>query len=534
LSDKEQMRRWSFLQSKVTLLAFLVTVGAVVVAIYAFQQKRKADEQTSLAEQRAKEAMQQQRMALEQRNIADSNKEQAIQQRELAFENERTALTQKEIADSQTRIAKKSEAEALLQQQLAEEQKIRAEKQKEIAEANAAEVIRQQEIASKEKAIAKEQTQTSNKLKELIDSRSIANESLLLLNENLVDSSRHKALYAYQLNKTNKGLRQNNDIYNALNSNWAKSIDDKNQSRIHTQPVRCITGMPDRNIIFTADESGILYESSIKNNSLQRVAFFSGKEEIRALAVSPDGTKLVAITFAGNGFIFNISANSISTSGSFKLQGIGKAVTFNDAGYFIVLSNKGMAKYQLSNLSAPVFFDKEGISAFTTGKNGKLYIASGNQVNIYNQWDDLTKGNVLMNMKYDSKVTSIAVDAYEQYIATGTNNGFIWLSNLKTGNVLWNRALHLSSVNDLKFAIIDNNIIQLASAGADQTIKLIDVKGILQNSQEDIITLKGHTKWIYALYYTPDGEWLFSTGGDSKVIAWKPSMADLYQTLSSK
>jgi WD40 repeat protein len=87
-------------------------------------------------------------------------------------------------------------------------------------------------------------------------------------------------------------------------------------------------------------------------------------------------------------------------------------------------------------------------------------------------------------------------------------------------------------VNDLKFAIVDNNKMQLASAGADQTIKLIDVKAILQkNYNEDVITLKGHDTWIYALYYTPDGLWLFSAGEDNKVIAWKPTMNNLYQTL---
>lgn len=96
----------------------------------------------------------------------------------------------------------------------------------------------------------------------------------------------------------------------------------------------------------------------------------------------------------------------------------------------------------------------------------------------------------------------------------------------------WYRALHLSIVRDLSFALVDKNKLLLASAGADQTIKLIDVKAALElNTSEDIITLNGHSKWIWKLYYAADERVLVSTGEDNRVITWKTSMADLYQSL---
>lgn len=533
-TEKIQTRRLRSART-VNILVSLVAIGAVSLAIYAFEQKRTADKQSSLAEQKAMEALQQQKIAVEQRNIADSNKELAIQQREIALENERTAIQQKEIATAETQKAEQSRREALQQKSLAEQQKNYAEQQKAIAEANAAEVIKQQKVADEQRAIAKEEKQISVKLKDLATSRRIANESILLLNQNLLDSSRSIALKAYTLNKINNGPLQNNDIYNALYINWIKSINSKNQSGIHKLPVHCIAGMPSGDIIFTADESGMVYESAIRNSGLQKIASYALKEEVRAIAVTRDGKKLVAITALGNGIILNVSPSDISPASNFKFPGTGKAVLFINNEDFLLLSSEGIGKYNIANITSEAFLSRSDINAFAIGKSGRFYIATGNHLKIYKDWDKVAQDKVTTSLRFDSRVTSVSVNEDEHYIAAGTYNGLISITDLRTNTNVWSKVLHLSRVNDLKFAAVDNAIMQLASAGADQTIKLIDLDAILQkNSAENIITLKGHSNWIYALYYTPGGDWLFSAGEDNKVIAWKPSMNNLYETLNKR
>src|SRR5262249_36421314 len=147
---------------------------------------------------------------------------------------------------------------------------------------------------------------------------------------------------------------------------------------------------------------------------------------------------------------------------------------------FIIVSSKGIGRYNAANAKDENFLNYDGISAFAIGKSGELYIASGNQVKIYTNWDDLAHNTSLAILNFDAKVTSVALDANEQYIAAGTYNGSIWINDLQTNNNVWNKALHLSSVNDLKFARVGNNELQLATASADQTIKLINVTAILQ------------------------------------------------------
>ncbi|HRI19921.1 MAG TPA: hypothetical protein PLA68_03165 [Panacibacter sp.] len=538
MNGKNKIQKNNAAETKIVMLFIsLVAIVAIVLAVYAFKQKKEAEEQTQIAKEKILQALQQQKIALEQRNIADSNKELALEQRELGLESEKKALEQKIIADTEMKRAEVNKQEALKQQDEADQQKANAEKQKSIAELNAQEAVKQQVLAENQKNIAEEEKRVAAKLEQLANSRGIAKESVLLLNENRFDSSRIKALEAYQLNKINNGPTQNADIYNALNANWAKSIGDKNQSGFHKTPVRCITGMPGNNIIFTADESGILIESIIANNSLQKIAAYATNEILRAISISPDGTKLVAISALGNAFVFSISSSGIVPFANFKFPGTGKGVAFTLNNEIVIASNKGIGKYRVSNnaIAGLSFLDYPAIAAFAAGKSGKFYIASGNRVKIYSSWENILYDSLAIIEQYDSKVSSLVVDDKEKYIAAGTYNGMVWMIDLKTGAVICNKALHLSSVNDLKIAVLDNGKMQLASAGADQTIKLTDINAILQkNYNQDIISLKGHTKWIYGLYYTPDGRWLFSAGEDNKVIAWRTTMSDLYQTLSNK
>jgi WD40 repeat protein len=531
LNHKKSLRR---IKTATLLISFIALI-AVLLSVYAFMQKREADEQAKLAQRNLTEAMEQQQIGLQQRTIADSNKEQAFEQRELALQSEKRALLQRNIADEESGKAEVSRFEALKQQTEAAQQKLYADQQTKIAEVNAEEAKKQQAEAETQRNIATHEIQISINLKELANSRKIAKESIVMMNEHHYDSSKDKALEAYMINSTNNGPLQNSDIYDAMNMNWTKSINNKNQFNFHNVPVRCISGITGSDIIFSADESGMICESVIKNSGAQKIASYSVKEEIRALSVSMQGDKLAVLTASGDGMIFKISTSDISLIANFRFHGTGKAVAFDAAENLIVVSGNGIGKYKLNDLDHPLFVSKEGINAFVIGKSGIFYVAQNNRVNIFKNWNDVVSNSLAGNQQYDSRVTSIAVDSYEEYLAAGTYNGYVFLSSTKSNDIFWSRALHSSGVNDLKFAIVNAGRLQLASAGADQVIRLMDVTSIAEKKYtEDIITLKGHSKWIYSLYYAQGGNWLCSSGEDSKVIAWKPTMNDLYKTLTPK
>ena len=198
------------------------------------------------------------------------------------------------------------------------------------------------------------------------------------------------------------------------------------------------------------------------------------------------------------------------------------------------MTNQEIARITINNIGVtqsskiPI----SNIASMAITKSGKLYIAKDTKLVVYNNFEELTLNNAAQTFNLPSRAISMAVDPSESLVAVGTYDGSIWLK--QNGNSALVLALHKSSVNDVKFNKLNSGSLQLASAGFDQTIKLIDVKQVLQTkSIEDIVTLNdgGHTKWIYQLWYSNDGEHLYSCGEDKKIIGWKKTMEGLYKVL---
>jgi len=165
------------------------------------------------------------------------------------------------------------------------------------------------------------------------------------------------------------------------------------------------------------------------------------------------------------------------------------------------------------------------------GKSGKVYISNFNKINVYNSVNNISKSP---DNSYSLKgqITSLAIDNSEDYLAAGSADGIIWVTNFSSKSKPISLALHQSSISDLKFGKILGNRLQLASAGKDQSIKLIDVKAnFSSNAPEDVLILKGHNLWVYALYYLSNGKYLFSVSEDQNIIGWVSSMADIQELL---
>lgn len=528
--------------SRVVIMVSVVALAAMFLSIYAFHLKNIATKQTTISVRKTAEAEHSRRLAEQQRKLADVSKEEALQEKQLAEKSKEVAIKQNEIANLAKIKAEQSRQEALVQKTKAEQQKINAEGQRVIAETKEKEAEVQRRNAEQQtiRALASEKAATnankvSNTLKNLAECRTMAYESILLFNEKKIDSSKTKASAAYRLNAENNGPLQNADIFNALQFNWVNDIQFRNQFTMHKAPVRAIAVRPGANVVFTADESGVLYVSSVTENGWKPISVFEVKEPIRALAVSPDGRRLVALTSVGNGIMFNISSDNIlSILSRFLFSGISKSVCFLGNDNLMITKNTGLIKSKISTAVTQESFVKgENISAAIVSKSGKIIIASGNTINVYENWEDIGL-NVSDTYRINTRVMSLAIDESEYYLAAGTYEGVVWVKNIRNNSSPVNLALHLSSVNDLKFSKLNNGRLQLASGGADQLIKLVDVKSAFSEKKEDIITLKGHSKWIYGLNYLTNVQLLLSVSEDTKAIVWKPVMSDLYHFLNKK
>ena len=532
IRHKEELQKQRLrITRRVTIIVSIIALLAFLLAIYSFQQKSEANKAQKIAENKRKEA-------LAEKKRADENKEEALKEKSIAEVAKDSAVKSETFAILQEKLAEEQKALALEQKGIADRKTIEAIKLKIKADSSALEAQRNEMKAEANAQLARENAEraerekdTASSLKDLAESKNMAYQAIMLLNEGKAEQSRKNALKAYELNKNNRGPSQNNDIYTALHLNWIRTV--KNTATFHNAPVHSITSVPNSNYLYSADESGVIIAAHFDHGVLTQQSSVNLKAEIRSIAVSPDGKNLLVV-LANYAALYKIENDmSLTLSKKVNFQGIGKHASFLDNNNFLVLSSEGVTRFESSNklLDIGDFVKLDNCTALVVGKSGSIFIGAGAYIWEYFNWD-LMKQPLKPLYHLKSNITSMTLDNSRSYIAAGTYDGSVWLKNLTGDHEPVSFALQRSSVNDLKFSHDADGNMQLASASSDKTIKLINVNSALGNNSEDIITLLGHSSWVYTLFYTPDGKYLFSGSEDRSIIGWHTTMSGIYHTLN--
>lgn len=543
--NKENLQKRRLKQAKrVSMVIAGIGILAIFLAVFSYDARNQALKAQQKANVEKLKAEQQEKIAKQQSKIAEENKTIALHEKSVAEQSNEAAVAAKEIADNERKNAVVSQKNALLQKSIAEGQKAYAERQKLIADDNARLAseqkiiaLAQKDIATKNESIAVEQKKIANRFRELAEARNLAYQSVLLLNEGKVAESKDLVEKAFDLNEKNAGPSQNGDIYNALNFNWEQSINNKNKFGLHKYPVRSVISKPNSDVVISGDESGTIVISRSVAGLLQPIAAFSSKGEIRFLSLSPSGQKLLVLTAQGIGFIYSFDEQKrlFPLLTSFNYEGIGKTALFLNNAEVLVLTSSGLQKLGIENNRVQVKTSIKGtaFAALAKRASGKIYLSEGNKINVYNTAENLGQ-KPTHTYQLNGRITSLEIDATDNFLAAGTSDGIIWLKDIAAKNKPITLALHQSAVSDLKFGKSKGNKLQLASAGADQLVKLIDVKAALSGSTtEDVLVLKGHNLWVYSLCFLSDGKYLFSASEDQEIISWIPSMSDIQDLLKN-
>lgn len=534
LLHKEERQKQRLRRARRTVIVIsCVALLALFLAIYALNLKSIADNQTKLAQKSSREAIYQQKRAERQRMIADQRKSEAEKQKGLAEKNAVLAMKQKELAEIEKQRAIASNNIAIQQKTIADQQRGLALRQKGIAEQNERRAVREQARAEEQTQRANEQSQISERLKNLANARNLANHAMLLLNENKFAESRIEALKAFDINDKNNGPFQNNDVFNALIHNWSNVIGNRNQSTIHRVAVRSIVAYPSGNMLLSTDESGAINLFKNDNGVLTRLGGTTINDQVRNLSIAPDMHTAFLLTYSNGGAFVSISNNNtFSVTRRIKFNGKGKSAMFLNKDECLVLTDEGITKCNVTDDDGDQFISIPGLRAACTGSNGHIFIAVGNKISEYSSWSSIGR-EPLQTMTTRAPVTALITDKNGRYLAAGTEAGVIWISDLKDKGSFRSYPLHLSAVNDLKFLTEIDGHVRLASASSDQTIKLMDVDAALGGDDEDVITLRGHNRWVYSIAGSPDGKYLYSAGEDKKVITWQTTMKGIYQSITN-
>ena len=532
IKHKEELQKQRLrITRRVSIVVSIIALIAFLLAIYSFQQKSVANKAQNVAENKRREA-------LIEKKRADENKEEALKEKTIAEVAKDSAVKSEQFALLQQKLAEEQKTLALQQKNIADQKTIEATKQRIRADSSALEATRNEMQAEANAKLARENAEraerekdTASSLKDLAESKNMAYQAILLLNEGKAEQSRKNALKAYEMNKNNRGPFQNNDIYNALHLNWIRTV--KNTATFHNAPVRALVGVPNTNVLYSADESGVIICSQFDHGVLTQRSSINLKAEIHSIAISPNGQELLVV-LSNYAALYKINEDrSLSQQKKVNFQGSGKRAAFLNNDNFLVLSSVGVTRFEVNNklLDIGDLVKVDNCTSIAVGKSGNIYIGAGVFIWEYPNWEFMKQPlKPVYHLK--SNVTCLALDHSGNFLAAGTYDGSVWLKNLTGDHEPVSFSLQRSAVNDIKFSTDGDGNMQLASASSDKTIKLLNVNSALNSNSEDIVTLSGHSSWVYALFYTPDGKYLFSGSEDRSVIGWHSTMSGIYHTLN--
>ena len=534
VKHKEELQKQRLrITRRVSIVVSIVAFLAFILAIVSFSLSNKAKRAQVLAVSEKKEALTEKKRADSSAANALNEKQTALAAEASAKKSEQFALEQKSYAVVQEGIAKKesnnakiAEADARSKEQLARQKEAEAKK----SEQNAIDSKNREEHA---KVQALEEKDRAIKLQKRAESKTEAHQAQLYVNDKEYQQCLQYALSAYTDNKENGGSFQDNDIYHALYLSWVHSIDDRNEDTFHSYAVRSIAALPNADYIFSGDEGGTIITSHDSMGILKVVSAAKMGMEARALAVSPDGQHLLAVS-SKQAIVYKIKNNiTLEKMAVVNFTGIGRHGSFSENGYFVVQSSAGLTRFNMNSLQPTGdFVGINNCSALAVSKTGKIYVGAAKNIYGYAGWEAI-RNTPSQAFQLLSSVTALCVDATGRYLAAGTYDGGVWLDDLSGDDKPGSSTLHHSSVNDMKFAREGDGKLQLATASSDKTLKLIEVEDGKLNTG-DVITLEKHSSWVYAVCYTGNGKYLFSGSEDHLILGWPPTMARIYNTLTQK
>ncbi|BFZ63231.1 Ski complex subunit Rec14 [Saitoella coloradoensis] len=208
---------------------------------------------------------------------------------------------------------------------------------------------------------------------------------------------------------------------------------------------------------------------------------------IHHLAVNTEGNRMVSVGFAGEVIVWDLE----------EMKEIGRIEEpgSKDTPWSIVLS-------------------PDSKTLATTSYAGKMTI-----------YDLATSSRLASDDTRGSFGTCISYSPDGRYIATGHQNGGLYIFSTETGRMLHSLPGHGSNtVRGVKFSPGSS---LLASVGDSETICLHDPR-----SGEQVASLTGHNRWVFALDWNRTGEYIASAAVDGKVKVWDVRTRECVCTVS--
>ncbi len=538
IKHKEELQKQRLKATRRIAVALSIfALLAVIAGIFMFKLKVDATKSKDDAEMQATKARAEEIKAKNNKRAADLARDAAREAEIAAKESADTAIAAKKkaeylqgVAFAKSEIARRAELAAKDSRDSAVSSKI-------LSDTMAARAERSKRQAD-ESALKEFNARTkAEELKRLAESRNDAHRAIMYMNDSDYANCLKLSMTAYNSYNNNKPSDdehfQDDDIYSALYLSWRNSFRENKYYKAQGA-IKCITLDERTGYYYAGDDDG--YITTLENNrgAISKVAEINVHGELRGLSVDAGGTHLLAVMFK-QAILYKINGKTLQKVATVTFTGNGKHGVFLGDRYFVVQSNTGVTRFDINNKCAKV--DSANIfncSSIAVARNGSIYISAVKAIKEYSGWDALKSDKTSDQFNLNSYVTAISLEKSGAYLAAGTYGGGVWITSLRgtRDHSSQPRPLHRSAVNDVTFAKVLGDKLQLASASSDKVVKLTEIyNGKLYT--DNIISITDHSNWVYALQYSENGEFLLSGSEDNLVVCRPSTMKYIHNRLTT-
>lgn len=543
-------RRSKRLLNTTRLISFIIGFAFLVstlAALLAFLERNNAVKAKEYSELRRKEAIQAKEQAIAATNSAEKERLNALKATKaeklakVQAENDKLiAITARDLANQEKLKAIEAKNAEKLSKEIAEGERKIAIISKNQADKERQNALKAREEADKSYLEANNNFKKAEKLRKQQEARANALKSFRLYLNNQSLEGLKLARNAYTLNLENEGYLFETDIIKAM----IFGLNEMNKNYIQlNQPLRNITISPSGKYYAIASINGLITilnsktdakinDFKIPLNEFQSFCFTNTDE---LLIGTRSGTlniyelvnqvfklkstlKLTSfpmksiISIATNQNIFLISSggnilmmNGISETPTIQTKLISTNIDLNKIDYLKISSNI-LIPLDKSLFILPLNKDKFG-SSFKIVKT------------------------------FPHKLTSISSITFkgEEMALVGDVKGYLYLINLKSGEIIHDKKLHQSAISSCLLEVIGDHLM-LISSGLDQEIQ---VEYLFFNSKIQLVTssvanFDFHKGWVTEMSYHTQSKTFISCSEDMTLRKWHFNPSDILNLIDQK
>lgn len=524
--NKIRQQKRAIRRNRLLALIFgFFTLVSMGLLMWAVQQRNAAEKQKEIAinakneaDRLRIEAVQSAEEAERQKLLALENAREADKQRQIAEVEKTNAEQAKLIAERSAKEAERQKAMALNNLLEAKRQKERAQKALEQAEKSEAKAVANAEEAEKQRALAEQSTEDALNLRML----SIA-QSMAVKSQQMVGDTNRKALLAYQAYSFHTeygGKAHNTDVYNGLYYALKTMKEEEyNSLKGHEQSVRSMVFANNGGQLYTADADGKVF--SWNGNEGIPTELVDTKQTNRKIALSSNDQTMAIATDRSDVKIVQTATGDISS-----LEGhTGKVwdIAFSDDNTIISSSADTTIRFwdAASGTELNKITEASRVRSIDVSDD-KNWLAGGNENGEIVLWNLKNNERKVLAIDENRTIMAVAFSPDGKNLMTGNERGYVKIWEVSSGELITTLEGQRARIAEITYS---HDGTKVAAASFDGSVQLWD----LENLNDDPVTMKDHSSWVYTVAFSPDDQKLIAGCKDNIVRRWptdSKSMAD--------